>query len=165
MTTVRCPACHRIERWRGDGSSAPSVEVIVPGGDRRAPDHPGLAAWGILMRSRHGQLGAIVGACPACGQPLVVTEGAWAALPSWRIDTPEGAVVVGERVTGPEGAFTEEEAEKWLRKRLGAKWTAGFLANQVVVSTMLLTFVLPFALWILGAIYAFFFVYMGLSTF
>jgi len=65
---VRCLCCHRIER-RANGI----VAVEQEGGARR-PIDPAREARDVVRRSLAGELGSIMGACPACGQPLVADE-------------------------------------------------------------------------------------------
>lgn len=98
----------------------------LAGGARRAAEAPALAAWRILRRSRQGELGPVVAACSRCSQPMVAPVGsALPAVEEWRLSTPAGDLVLGERLVLPDGTEVgPEAAERWLERELheGLAW-------------------------------------------
>jgi hypothetical protein len=158
---VRCLGCFRVERWQP--GSPP--EVISAGGDRRPTVHPSLQAWRTLRRSRRGEVGAIVGRCPQCDQPLVLESGTRPALPRWEIPVPTGLLVVGPTIDAPQGPLTEDEADRWMEglypyagPRIHVYETfAGF--GCIAAIAVVLGF------WLLAASYAVFFIWGALPFF
>lgn len=146
MISVRCRVCHREERWSGEAR-----EVVVEGGARRPRTHPELAAWRTLVASHTGQLGPVVAACAACGQPMVADQEV--AAIEWQIRTPEGSVCVKRHgLRGPQGPLDWAEATALVERHYPEEWGVadyvgpGALARSGLVLLMLA----PVALWVLA---------------
>ena len=106
---VRCPTCFHEARWDAEGAV---IEELVEGGVRRPAPHPNLAAFRVWARSRAGELGPVVGACPHCAMPVVLEEGELPADAPWTLDTPLGPYIVGADVLrGPKGPLDVASAE------------------------------------------------------
>lgn len=168
VTTIRCHCCHRVERWHGEappGRAAPDrVEVVVPGGERRPREAAPLTAWRLLRRVRQGELGPVVGACEACGQPLVANDTTFPPMDPWEIATPAGPLLVGREITGPDGPIGEVEAERWLEAQFPkAPWTEHFRGSLPLVMLLPLTAVV-FVVFVLSAWYTWFFLWVGMRT-
>jgi hypothetical protein len=136
--TIRCPSCHRRERWT-DGLH----EVESPGGARRPTVHPELAAWRTVLAARRGQTDPVVGRCAGCEQPMI---GPAEAVP-WTIHTPQGALVVDGVISGPKGEMSLGDADFWVEEQLREQLEirpALWLFQATVLSTM----VVPFLLWV-----------------
>jgi hypothetical protein len=143
---VWCPTCHRREAW-SDGER----RVLQEGGRRRAPDHPDLAAWRVIARSRAGELGPVVARCPACGSPMVASRGA--ALPAvhWHFDLPEGPVDLP----------TDQDAPPELGARLETlhrpRWV--FAPGRTLFTGCLISALLgPFLAWLFSIVYTTWFI-------
>ena len=100
---VVCPCCHRSERW-----TASEHIVELEGGQRQPSRHPHLQAWHTLKRSLAGEIGRVVGACTACGQPLV-TDTTTAPLHQWTFTLNDGDYVVASDISGPNGVVAPEQ--------------------------------------------------------
>ena len=112
---------------------------MLPGGVRSPAEHPELAAWRVLLRSRHGELGAVVGPCDGCGMPLVAT-----GLPSqpWALQLPGGSVVVAEQIDMDGGSLSEEQ----LTARMEAAYKAGIPWSQLPSLAVTLSLLLAIGL-------------------
>lgn len=160
---VRCPTCHREERWSAD-AGGPKV-VWTPGGSRRPAEHPSLAAWRILRRARDRQSGPVVAVCEGCGQPMVGEGTALPALTSWTLQTPAGPLTVDPSargdggLQGPAGALTAEAAEAWLVEQVGERFRVSDYTNPRAVFQGVFLVVLGV---ILGVI---FLIWLGAATF
>ena len=86
-TRIHCLSCLRAEDWSGEQRT-----VVVEGGRRKPAEHPQLAAWNTVKASLRGEIGPVVGPCPACDQPLVA-DGDLPAHP-WTVELPDGPVQV-----------------------------------------------------------------------
>jgi hypothetical protein len=105
---VRCPSCHREERVR-DGAR----EVVIEGGQRRPDGSPQQAALETLLASVRGELPPVVGACPACGQPMVGDE----PRAAYAIPVEGGAVTLADgELVGPSGPIGPEAARDLVRR-------------------------------------------------
>lgn len=141
---VVCATCHRHERW--DAQSRAVVEVVVPGGRRRADGAPQWARGRTALRAFAGETGPVVDVCSECGQLLVAATPGLAGI-EVRVDTPLGALRVHEQITGPGGPMSREEAEAWLEAqykvpRMRGVW--GDLGRLLFFVTV----VPPFLLWL-----------------
>ncbi len=143
---VRCPSCHRQERWQGG-----TREVVVEGGSRRPAGHPHLVAWNTLRAAIRGESGPVVGSCPGCEQPLVALGGdlPWAM---WTLTTPTGTVVVregklplGSTVDQLDAQLTEAWGERF---RLG-EVRPGLALFQGGLMTLMLV---PLVVWVMAAL-------------
>ena len=105
-----CRCCYRSERVAGG-----ERRVLIEGGARRADD-PAREAFAVLAAAARGEW-TVAGACPACGQPMVVPPG---ALPPVRfeIETRAGKLLLDEGcglyLPGHSERATPERAERWL---------------------------------------------------
>ena len=158
MTTVDCGSCHRRERW-----ASGRVDVILPGGQRRPTVHPTWNAWRILKRVRHGDLGPVVGACSACGQPLVAS-GPALALPEWMLETPLGNVAVGAELEDPNGTMSEEDVDRFLEGQFRQSWARHLETESWFGGVAgILLFAVPFFLWLVAMSFAVSFMFGALS--
>jgi hypothetical protein len=142
---VQCPCCHRSERWKG---AARYIEL--EGGQRQPVGHPHLAAWNTLKRSLSGEIGRVVGACSACGQPLVTAQSV-ANIFSWTFTTTSGDYHVASDVQGPDGHVTLDD----FHQKIVAEYyeeevfePAQTLFNMTVLGFM----TVPIILWVLTGI-------------
>lgn len=113
MIDVRCPTCHREERWTLEAGVPAAVEVRLEGGNRRPAVHPQWERGRVALRAARGAF-RVVGVCEACGH-LLVTEGPGPKRMPVQIDTPFGRLHVdGADVRGPQGAMSVDDADAWL---------------------------------------------------
>jgi hypothetical protein len=156
---VRCLTCHRAETWAHDAA----VGVTRPGGDRRPSVHPTLAAWRVLLRARRGEIGAVVGRCEACGQPLVAEQPGLQALLGWTLCTPDGDLVVGRTLEGPRGPLRDDEADRWMEAQFKTRSRirpAMFLFQALLFSVL----VVPMGCWLWALFYTFVYIFGSLGT-
>lgn len=113
MTIVHCRCCHRDERWSAGPDGKPVIAVAVPGGVR-LPVVDAVEAWRTLRSAREGTTGPVVAICAGCGQPMIASDGAFPALPSWTIHATGGDLTIGAAITGPAGVLDADAAERWL---------------------------------------------------
>lgn len=149
---VQCPTCHRRETWR-DGT----VVVEVPGGSRKPSQHPARAAWAVLQGGH-----TVVGACEACGQPLVSEDpGAEAAV--YTITLPRGALRVGpDGISGPGGAMTVEEAAGWIEGQIPAEpQEPGALAFTLIAGALAVAML---GCWVFSMLFVTWFLWGGTLT-
>lgn len=134
---MRCPSCHREERVR-DGVR----EVVTEGGRRRPSGSPQAAALETLLASMRGALPPVVGACPACGQPLVGEE----PRAAYTIPVDGGAVTLGGdgELTGPSGPLGAEAARDLVRRAWPEEATP--LAERAFAGIVLLLMLVPAAI-------------------
>lgn len=86
---------------------------------RQPEGHPSWVAFLVWLRSRRGELGPVVGACPACTMPLVGESGRLPPDAPWTLETPRGPLRIGaEELVGPSGPMDAEQAEAWMREQL-----------------------------------------------
>ena len=114
-TQARCPTCFRTETWDTDGTQW----VDQPGGSRRPADPAFADTWHTLAEWRRGGP-VVVGTCEACGQSLVSDTPGAEALTGWRLETPQGDLVLGEWITGPDGTMSVEDADAWIQAQVRA---------------------------------------------
>lgn len=130
--------------------------MLAEGGSRRPTVHPELAAWRIVAASLDGAEGVVVGACPACGQPLVGAAGAERA--PWTIHLPKGDPIT-VAADGTLAATTREQADLTIR----AAYPTGFVLSDLapglaLFQGSLLTLMLaPVLLWVLAVLSVFVF--------
>ncbi len=143
--SVSCPTCHRQEVWT-DGVRA----VILPGGARRPAEHRELAAYRVVARSRAGDLGPIVGPCPACGGPLTASAGAALPVVPWRFRLPTGEAQVD--AMGTHGAADFDDLGAQLEAAYAARWQVapGRLAFQLFVIPLALV---PVLVWMWSVVF------------
>jgi len=157
MFEVRCRACLRVEEWSGA-----ERHVRVEGGGRRPAEAPALAAWRTLVDAQeHGH--TVVGACPACAQPLT-TDAPGATAAAYAFDLPKADVRFdGRAFASASGPLTADEARRRVQaalpppppfdvgRLLFTSWAAG-------LGTV------GFVLWIAGATFVVFFLVRGAQT-
>ncbi len=120
---VACPSCHRLETWVVGGAP----EICTEGGLRRPEIHPQRAAFEQIARSLRGEHIRVVGACAACGQPLLAPRGAPIPGVPWQISLPGGdtlAIGADGGLIGPGGSMTLGEAEALIHRAYptGLSW-------------------------------------------
>lgn len=161
--TVRCVTCQRLEKWRL-GNLGTEIEVVAPGGVRRAPEAVPVHLVRALLRARRGESGPVVGTCLACGHPMTVLDGTWKALPSWTVESNEGAFTFAEQIEGPNGRMSEDDVVDWLKKKSGWDWSAKNVVAQFH-SLMLLVYFIPIFLWVIAVIFTGAFILAALPYF
>lgn len=156
---VRCPSCFRSERWVG-----PDREVLAEGGARRLEGaHP---TWDVLRRIRAGTLGPAVGACSACGRPMVVAEGKPAmSLTSWPLVTLMGTVDVPLRdvpIRTPAGDLENTSFTIWLGEREPpAALHRDTIGGVSQLALVLVVAIVPIAGWLWAAAFLAIFILFG----
>lgn len=113
--------------------------MILEGGGRR-PGEPARFAWEVLRASPSA------GRCPACGMPML---GDGPVVP-YRIELPEGFLVVGEHLEGPAGPLTVVEAERLVDDQLPLRGSGG--AGALAFSSLAVAFVGILGLWFVGGL-------------
>lgn len=161
MTIVQCRCCHRDERWSAGPDGKPSIEVAIPGGERRAAI-PQVDAWMTLRASRERTIGPIVAVCAGCGQPMSASDGAFPALPSWTIRARDGDLIVGAEITGPQGIVDAPTAEQWLL----AQYRASLVPSRTDVIGALMVLPLSSAVgcWTLAVLFVIMFLATGFQS-
>lgn len=130
------------------------MEVRKPGGQRR-PDPPAeRVAWRVLLRSRRGEIGPVVGACEGCGQPMVADDRS-ATHGLWRIRIPDGDVVVAEQIRGPSGeVWSDDEAHQRIEAALHEPIRP---IERLFEGALLTTMAVPILLWMSAVVMVFWF--------
>jgi hypothetical protein len=151
---MRCDTCQRRERW-DDTPDGREIEVLIEGGSRRPPHHPDWERGRVALAALAGEVGPVVGTCPACGQ-LLLAEEVTGEVPRMRvrIDTPAGALSIHEDITGPDGTtWTREQAEAFLRETYRIPLSQS-LPGDVGRSALVLSLLAPFFVaWVLAGLF------------
>ncbi len=153
---IRCRVCYRTEKW-AEGSR----EVVVEGGGRKPAGHPSLVAWRTVRDALSGETGPVVGACAACGQPMVA-EGQEAAWVDWPLETPDGTLMIRDGVlpAGSDIATLDARMEEAWAERLRL---ADIKPGQAMFTGGLMTLLMvPVAVWALAVCVVTGFLYMVL---
>jgi len=141
---VRCPVCHRRERWAADGAR----EVLLEGGNRRPASSPTRAAFDLLAAAPEGD--AVVGRC-RCGLPLVGPDEVlgWPQSTPYSLALDEGTLVATGHDVLLDGAAVDWPAlTHAVHGRLPALEPDGATLLERAFAGGLLTFMLvPIALW------------------
>lgn len=161
MVDVRCASCFRTERWVRDSVKALCLEVVIEGGDRRPAVAPPLAAWRTLRRSRAGEIGPVVGRCPACGQPMIASDTSIPSLDTWDLETPGGTVRVGAAIVGPDGPMTDDDAEAFMNRQYPTRWLTDPPSRVAMQLLILPLLVVPMIVWIAAIVFLFGFLKNG----
>jgi hypothetical protein len=156
---VCCRACFRVE----DRSVTPPV-VVAEGGSRRVIA-PEWAAFTTLAASLDGELGAVVGSCPRCGQPLVEGDAPRSSTRPqvpWRMGTADEELVLeldGQfRLNG--SPVAREAARDWVHRHFPGPETerrGGGLG--MVQAVMLALMVAPILVWVFSVTFVSVFLY------
>ncbi len=151
---VRCPVCHRRERWSADGSR----EVLLEGGTRRPPSAPQRAAFDILAAAPKGE--AVVGSC-SCGLPLVGPDDVlgWPQAEAVRLVLPEGELVATGHEVVRDGAAVDWSA---LTAAVHGRWPAvephdATLFERAFAGGLLTFMMVPIGLWLVAVFVVFVF--------
>ena len=149
VIVVECPCCHRSEHWSGSNH-----QVDMEGGHRQPAGHPHIAAWNTLRRSLAGEIGRVVGACVACGQPLVTTSNQ-ANLYTWTFPMADGEYAVAGGIEGPDGPVSPEAFQQRIMDEFYEEEEFE-PAHTLFSMTVLLFMTAPVLLWVVtGIIVAF----------
>jgi hypothetical protein len=136
MGQVRCASCHRTERWSAEGV----VEAVLSeGGARRVTGAPQLHRGRTALAAFEGVTGPVVGVCESCGQLMVADEPGPAPI-EVRVDTPQGALVVGPSLTLAGQPIRPEAARAFLDRQYPAPSVlrfAGQLPQIALLASML----------------------------
>jgi hypothetical protein len=122
---IRCPCCHHRARWRLSPGEPPEVvELSQQGGSRRPAVPAALAVWRTWRAaSRAGE--TVVGACPACAQPVLTDAPGAPPDAPWSLDTPIGRVTIGPDGATLDGAPADPDAlDARLERALGPRLRA-----------------------------------------
>lgn len=115
--------------------------MLAEGGARRPSVHPELAAWRVAT-SAH-----VVGACPACGQPLV-SDGQGERIP-WTVRLPDGEAVTVQA----DGTVADRADERVRAAYPTGLQLADLRPGLALFQGSLLTLMLgPVVLWVLAVI-------------
>jgi hypothetical protein len=119
-----------------------------------------LAAWRVLLRSRRGELGPVIGACTVCGMPATGAPESGTAAVSWTVHTPRGDLAVGSAIIGPDGALSDEEADRFVTEQLAEPpptWRRR-IVEAAVISPFVVLIAIPVFAWVFGLFFALFFI-------
>lgn len=152
MAVVACSTCHRRERWGPGSYGGTAREVLVEGGSRQPVGSAEEARARAALAAVRGDRGAVVGDCPACGQPLHLVEGTlpWADV---SVETDAGVLRFGDDgIHGPSGPLAAEEAEALIDQRFPRRRFEG-LAGDVGRMPFFLVLLPPILGWGLAALF------------
>jgi hypothetical protein len=152
---VHCPSCHHRAVWWTNDGLIEVVEVIQVGGSRQPTTHPTLAAWRTWRASRVGELGPVVGACPACAQPLIADGPGLPAAPPWTLESAAGPFTVSAAaLLGPSGQpVADAFVEATLDRELRARFTDQLDSSLIFAGFLLMIFGAVALFWIGAALF------------
>lgn len=157
MGDVRCPTCFYEASWE-DGQP---VVVHQEGGVRAPSPHPSLAALRVWVAARGGHTGPVVGVCPQCHMPLILTDGDADASPDALLTSPKGDLQISmTHLEGPDGPISDDEALALFEAQFQPRVIDQFLDWRIIFLVAVLgIFALIFVIWLGAAAYVTNFLY------
>ena len=139
-TEVHGPSCHHRARWQASDGGIQVVEVLQEGGARQPAGAPALVAWNTWRDSRAGELGPVVGRCPACDQPVVAAGDGLPPSEPWVLQANGGEITVSAAsLVGFGGTpATDEQVDAEMQRRLRERFADQLFDVRLLFAGLLL---------------------------